>query len=172
MQLIKTSRLFQYDPLIMEPLRSVTERFAAKAVSGLSRAPTESARNNSGVLYFKWQSPCPEIEALWVSIQPAEVTLSCKISHTHFSATRYHSGSLTRLRLKRRIVRDAFREVSRFLDGEIAVTISYDGQGKVHSYGWGDRSQLPFSVESLRRVFGVEMSERAWNWNGEINVSG
>ncbi|WP_139237346.1 hypothetical protein [Polaromonas sp. YR568] len=157
--------------LIMEPLRSITERLAAKAVSRLSRMPTEFGRSNYGVLYFKWQSPCPEIDALWVSVQPTEVTLSCRISHTHFSATRYHHESLTRLKLKRRIVHDGFREVSRFLDGEVAATISYDAQGKVHSYGWCDKSQLHSSMEYLRKVFGADMSERAWNWDGEVNVS-
>ena len=154
----------------MEPLRSVTERLAVKAVARLPHAPTEFARNGHGVLYFMWQSPCSEIGALWVSVQPTEVTLSCKISHTHFSAVRYHGESPTRLKLKRRIVRDGFREVSRFLNGKVAVTVSYDGQGNVHSYGWCDRSQLPSSMESLHRIFGENMSERAWSWSGEINA--
>ncbi len=153
----------------MESFQLLHERLAANAVADLSQPPTEIGRSSYGVLYFKWGSPCPDIEALWVSITAREVTLSCKISHTHFSVTHYRRG-LTWRKLKYRIVRDGFNEAARFLSGEIAATITYNGDGKPHSYGWSERSRLAESLEYLRNVFGPEMTQRGWIWNGEVNV--
>lgn len=154
----------------MEPFRLLHERLAANAVDALPQPPTEIGRSSYGVLYFKWESPCPDIEALWVSITSREVTLSCRISHTHFSVTHYRRR-LTWRKLKYRIVRDGFNEAARFLAGEIAATISYNGEGKPHSYGWSEGSRLAESVEHLRKVFGPEMKQRAWVWNGEVNAN-
>jgi hypothetical protein len=57
------------------------------------------------------------------------------------------------------------------LAGEVAATISYDGEGKPHSYGWAESSRLAESLEYLRKVFGSEMTQRAWCWNGEVNAN-
>jgi hypothetical protein len=153
----------------VEPVRVLHERLAVNAVAALPQPPTEVGRSSNGVLYFKWESPCPDIEALWVSISSREVTLSCRISHTHFSVTSYRPR-LTWRKLKYRIVQDGFNEAARFLDGEVATTISYDGEGKPHSYGWAERKRLAESLEYLREVFGPEMTQRAWDWNGEVNA--
>jgi hypothetical protein len=146
---------------------SLTERLFLRGVGKVAPSPSEVARNSYGILNFKWDSPCLEVEALWVSITPREITLSCKISHTHFSRTSYLRESLTNLALKRLIVRDSLIEVSKFLDGEIVASISYR-DGEPLGRGWWKKSQLPSAIAHSRKVFGVAVTERAWDWNGEI----
>ncbi len=148
---------------------TLTERLFFRGVGEVVPSPSEVARNSYGILNLKWDSPCCEIEALGVSVTPGEITLSCKISHTHFSRTSYIRESLTNLALKRRIVRDGLLEVSKFLDGEIVASISYR-DGKPLGCGWWKKSQLASALAHSRSVFGAAVTERAWDWNGEITL--
>jgi hypothetical protein len=148
------------------------ERMFLRAARELPAVPSEVARSSYGVLYLKWACPCPEIEALWVSVQPTEITLSCKVTHTHFSRTRYLKDRLTSLALKRRIVRDAIREAALFLCGQVSVTISYTDTGAKQSSGWCKMEQLSSSLAYSRKVFGSGITQQAWSWNGPVNQSG
>jgi len=148
---------------------TLTERMFLRGVGEVVPSPSDVARNSYGILNFKWDSPCLEVEALWVSVTPREITLGCKISHTHFSRTSYLRESLTNLALKRRIVRDSLLEVSKFLDGEIVASILYR-DGKPLGSGWWKKSQLASAIAHSRKVFGVTITERAWDWNGEITL--
>jgi hypothetical protein len=138
----------------------------ARTVRMVPVGPSEVARNPYGILFYKWDCPCREIEALWVSVRPTEITLSCKISHTHFSRTTYHKRKFTSLALKRRIVRDAIHEVTLFLAGRIAVTILLGADGTEHSQGWCRTEQLDSSLAYSRKVFGPGITQQAWSWNG------
>ena len=151
----------------------LTERlFLQSALSKLPLHEAEVDRNKYGVLYFKWISPCKELEALWVSVTAFEIVLSCAIAHSHIARTSYSfKEKITNLKTKRRIVRDAVRQVSLFLDSQIAATITYDEHGKKHSSGWCPRKQLASSLEYTRKVFGHGMTERAWVWSGEVEIA-
>lgn len=142
------------------------------AISKLPLHEAEIDRNSYGVLYFKWVSPCQELEALWVSVASSEIVLSCAIAHTHIARTSYSfKEKITNLKTKRRIVRDGIRNVSQFLDSKIAATITFDEHGKKHCSGWCQREQLASSLEYTRKVFGNGMTERAWVWSGEVKVA-
>jgi hypothetical protein len=153
----------------------LTERqFIHRAYAQLPLAGVKVERNSYGVLYFQWISPCPEIAALWVSVTPKEVVLSCAISHRHISMQHYslrRSKKMPNIVAKRRTVRDAIREVALFLNSKIAATITYDETGAKHSSGWCPKDQLTSSFEYTKKVFGPEMTQRAWVWSGEVNVT-
>ena len=152
----------------MEIAKNFTERLFLSASRALPIPAAEVARNAHGILYLKWHCPCQEIGALWVSLKPTEITLSCNVAHTHFSSSRYLKLKLTTLQLKRRIVRAAAREVALFLSGKISVTISYTGAGTKQSSGWCATGQLGSSLVHSRKVFGPDITQRAWSWNGPV----
>ena len=147
----------------MRPVRPILERLVARAVESLPAA--ETGRNSWGVRWFRWASPCEEIEALWLSVTAQEVVLSCRLAHTHFSRDRYHRERLTNLRLKRRIARDAIQEARRFMSGRVAVVI--DAGGTSGSSMWCPLDQLLGAMEHSRQVFGGT-PQRAWVWSGAV----
>lgn len=150
----------------------LTERlFLHSAMSKLPLQEAEIGRNQYGVLYLKWISPCEELEALWVSVTSSEIVLSCAIAHSHITRVDYLRERLTKLKAKRRIVRDGIKKVSRFLDSQTAATITYDEHGKEHSFGWCSREDLASSLEYTREVFGEGMTKRAWVWSGEVKIA-
>jgi hypothetical protein len=150
----------------------LTERlFLHAATSKLPLHQAEMHRNSYGVLYFKWVSPCPELEALWVSVTPSEIILSCAIAHSHISRENYFGlEKVTNRENKRRIVRDGIKQTSRFLDGQTAATITYDEHGNKHSSGWCPTAQLASSLDYTREIFGSGMTEKAWIWSGEVKI--
>jgi hypothetical protein len=155
-----------------KPKNIIERLFIQKAEELLPVALAEINRNKFGILCYKWISPCPEIEALWVSICPKEIVLSCKISHNHIARTDYiRQKRITNIDLKRRIVRDGIREVSLFLQGQIAATIAYDENGNQHGSGWCNRNQLASGLEHMQKVFGSGMTQCAWVWSGEVNLT-
>jgi len=147
----------------MKTAHSAIERLVSRHVSNLPAA--ESGRNSWGGLWFKWVSPCPEIEALWLSVRQGEVVLSCKVSHIHFSRSRYAKEKPTNLRLKRLIAQDAVKEAGRFLRGETAVLAQIATSGAVISSAWCAKSAVP----KLIHTFGKPVY--AWQWPGQINTA-
>jgi len=145
---------------------SAIEHFVRRHVSVLPVA--ETGRNSWGVLWFKWPAPCAELEALWLSVTPREVALSCKLAHTHFSSTRYLPKKLTNLQLKRHIAREAVAEAGRFLRGEIAVAVERNEEGTVSSAMWCHKRQLLDAIAQSRSVFGTSKKYDAWAWSGAI----
>ena len=134
----------------------------------LSTIPaTETGRNSWGVLWFRWTSPCAEIEALWLSVTSNEVVLSCKVGHTHFSRSNYHREKLTNLRLKRRISKDAVKEAMCFLRSEIAVAAEFKSDGSQVTSIWCNKRQLSAVLEHSRQVLGPAQ-HRAWVWSGAV----
>ncbi|WP_143707499.1 hypothetical protein [Uliginosibacterium sp. TH139] len=153
--------------------KNITERlFMQKAITHLPVSEAEIDRNSYGILYYKWISPCPDIEALWVSVKPNEIVLSCRITHQHISRSHYsYQEKISNIELKRRIVRDSIREASLFLQGEIAATIYYDEKVMEHSYGLCKLSQLASNFQYYKEVFGPKMTQRSWAWFGEVNAA-
>jgi hypothetical protein len=151
--------------------KHITERMFLRAVRAVPVAASDSGRSSYGVLYLKWDCPCPEIEALWASALPTEIILSCRVASSHFTRTRYIREHLTSLALKRRMIRDAVREIELFLEGEIAVSTSYSPNGAVHSYGWGKTKNFEASREYERKIFGPAITTKAWSWSGAIDVA-
>jgi len=147
----------------------MTERLFLHRVRAIHVPPTAVERNSYGVLFCRWDCPCPDIGALWASIKPREVVLSTKVSHCHFERTNYLEETMSNLVYKRRIVRDSLLEVSRFLRGEIAVSITYKN-GKLHSRGWCRVAQLSSAMSRSEELFGPGLVEKAWNWSGEITA--
>lgn len=149
----------------MKTSTSKLERFVLHQLRALPVA--DSGRNQMGVLWFKWISPCPEIEALWLSVTQHEVVLSCKVAHYHFSRCAYQREKLTNLWLKRRIARDSVMEAARFLLSEIAVATEITDDDSLGSSMWCQANQLPAALEYSRQILGPS-KHRAWVWSGEI----
>jgi hypothetical protein len=149
----------------MKATASTLERLVSQRLSALPSA--ETGRNSWGILWFKWASPCPEIEALWLSVTPREVVLSCKVGHSHFSRSTYHHEKLTNLRLKRRIAKEAVKEATRFLRSEIAVGTEVKDDASQGSSMWCRASQLSAALEHSRNVLGPAQ-HRAWVWSGAV----
>jgi hypothetical protein len=147
------------------------QNFLEKNFMGLMKRlpilPNEIVRNSFGVLSFKWDAPCFEVDALWVSIKPKEIILSCKIAHSHFSYNRYLGKKMTKLKLKKKIVKDAIREIMSFLESRIAVTVSNDKKGNVYGYGWCNLNQVSAMMMSLQKASEQQLATRIWTWSGE-----
>lgn len=155
---------------MLQPQNTVERLFMHRAAKRLPVANAEVTRNDYGILCYKWTSPCPEIGALWVSLCRYEIVLSCEVSHDHIGRTRYLPKELSSIALKRRIVHDAIREISLLLRGGIAAIITYDEHGKQFSSGSCRTDQIASSLAYTRQVFGPHMTERAWNWFGELEI--
>lgn len=54
--------------------------------------------------------------------------------------------------------------------GDIAFAIHYDGAGKKHGYGIVKTAGIADSLQYSRKVFGPEMTMRAWTWQGEVEI--
>lgn len=149
---------------------SYLERSFASAAAALGLDLSGVERNAWGYLVFRWDAPSPDIGSLWASIAPAEVVLASRISHLHFDGGSYRTEKLSGRKLKPRIARDAAEMAARILNGEMCDTISYDAEGQPHSNGWVPKDGLVESLAYSRRIFGAEISMRAWNWFGEVSV--
>lgn len=169
--MVATRRMFSRGPGVAPRLRprSMTERLFLHGIHAIPVPPAAIERNSSGVLFCRWDCPCPDIEALWTSITPREVVLSTKISHCHIGRTNYLKEKMSNRAFKRRMVRDGLLEVSRFLRGEVAVSVAYKN-GEHYSSGWCKLAQLSSARSRLEKLFGPGLVQRAWNWSGEIGA--
>jgi hypothetical protein len=149
----------------MKPATTYLERRVSGLLSELPKS--ETGRNSYGTLWFKWSAPSAELEALWLSVVPGEVVLSCRVAHTHFSRTQYLPKKFTNRQLKRRIARDAVNEAARFLRGEIAVAAEFDQHGVMGSSMWCLKDSLPGALAHSTKLFGPR-KYRAWSWSGEV----
>lgn len=119
---------------LLKLAKNVLER---RVIHGLHNLPhAEVGRNYSGLLWFKWQAPCAELEALWLSVSSYEIILSCKRGHRHFSKSTYLPEKLTKRRMKHRIARDACAEVRRFIAGEIVIADEIREDGMLGTSIW------------------------------------
>jgi hypothetical protein len=152
--------------------QSALERLVTAKIAAHLPRPDQIGRTLLGDhLFFEWCCACPEIGALWLTVYAHnEIILSCEITHTHFSRSCYIRENLTNLQRKRRIARDAVREARRFLQEEIAATISYAPDGTIHSHGWCPTAKLTSTMEYARKVFGEGLTDRAWTCHGEVTV--
>jgi len=148
------------------------ERLVTNKITAHLPSPDQIGRTPLGNhLFFEWRCACPEIGALWLTVYAHnEIILSCEITHTHFSCSRYIREKLTNLQRKRRIARDAVQEARRFLRDEIAATITYAADGTIHSYGWCPTAKLASTVAYARKVFGEGLTDRAWTCHGEVST--
>lgn len=151
---------------------TILERLVANKIAKYLPCPDQIGRTPQGDhLFFEWRCTCPKIGALWLTVSARnEIILSCEIAHTHFSRSCYIHEKLTNLQHKRRIARDSVREAWRFMQGEIAATISYAADGTIHSYGWCPTAQLASSRQYARNVFGEGITHRAWTWQKEVTI--
>jgi hypothetical protein len=152
--------------------QTALERLVTGKIAAHLPHPDQIGRTALGDhLFFEWRCACPEIGALWLTVSARnEIILSCEITHTHFSRSCYIRENLTNLQRKRRIARDAVREAQRFLQGEIAATITYATDGTIHSYGWCPTAQLTSTLQHELKVFDEGITRRAWTWLGKVSA--
>ncbi|WP_131819194.1 hypothetical protein [Sphingomonas jatrophae] len=145
------------------PLSATEQAFAAFAASTLPAAQIE--RNDHGILTYKWASPCPELEALYVWIDDLYITLATKISHLHVDRNSFARDTIREERLAHIIAEEAASGARGILDGRVVFIQYYDEtSGKVLGQsGVWNRDDW---VEENRR--GTREAQRAWSWSGEV----
>ena len=148
--------------------QNLLERRVTFLVGKALPEPSDSGRNEWGVLWFKWVSPCAEVKSLCLSVSGREVVLSCDVTHTHIGASNIHQERLTNRGLKQRIAVDAVREAQRFFRGQIAVACEVTADGSMGASSWCPIAKLPSLLEDVKRI--SDRDWRAWTWIGEAKV--
>lgn len=145
--------------------RSFLLRLVAHHVAALP--PSERGRNEYGVSWFKWSSPCPQIEALWLYVRPTEVTLSTKHFHRHFDLLphNYPLRCSSNRRRKLAAARLAAREAAAFMRGERAVILDANAPGQASSCRL---SQLSETLEYWKQNATKPVDLQAWAWSGAL----
>ena len=155
----------------MEATKNATERmFLDAAAAALPLDQAKIFRNEWRVFCLIWECPCPDIGDLGVGVRQDDIIIFCKITHAHFDKNQYRLEKLGRIKIRKRIVEDAVAFVAETMADNIAFTISYDNTGKKHGCGIVETAGIADSLQYSRKVFGPEMTMRAWTWQGEVKI--
>ena len=129
--------------------------------------PSEVGRSAYGVPWFRWRSPCAEVEALWLYVKSNEVTLSTKHFHQHFELLphRFHPLCRSKLQRKRAIARQAVREAAAIIRGERAVLLDANTPGQAACCRL---SQLAEAVARWKQGANGPVALKAWSWSGAV----
>ncbi len=146
--------------------RAFLRRLSAPALT----APASLERNALNHLILRWDSPCPEIGSLWASVTRREIVLSTRISHQHFDRSPWPEERLSGRKLKVRMGRQAAEMAGAVLSGALCDTISYAADGRPYGNGFCPRDRLIENLAYARRVFGEDITTRAWAWLGEMQL--
>lgn len=152
------------------PQNMTEEQFFAAAKIMLPEIDLEIGRNEWGTLYYRWLSPSPMLGALSVYVKDGEVQLSTKISHAHVDGHDFGGENLADEEISQRIVQTGVAKAAAIMRSEIAFTETFDGHGNKFSSGVCETRHLAESLRYTRQVFGQEMTERAYIWQGEIAI--
>jgi hypothetical protein len=149
----------------MGPATSLVERLVRHHLSSLP--PAEVGRSTYGVPWFRWRSPCAEIEALWLYVKANEVMLSTKHFHRHFELLPHRCPPLARSKRqrKRAIAREAAREAAAFIRGERAVVLDANAPNQA---GCCRISRLAETVAHWKQVAKGPVALTAWAWSGPV----
>ena len=143
----------------------MVERLVMHHLAALPKA--EAGHSAYGVPWFKWPSPCPEIEALWLYVKSNEVTLSTKHFHQHFELSPHRFPPLRRSKLqrKRAIARQAVREAAAFMRGGRVVLLDPNSPGQAACC---PISRLAETVSHWKQTASAPVALRAWAWSGAV----
>ena len=141
------------------------ERLVAHHLAALP--PAEVGRNEHGISWFKWSSPCPQIEALWLYVGPREVTLSTKHFHQHFDLLAHHHPRRCASKRQRKLAaaRQAVREAAAFMRGERVVVLDADSPGQASCCRL---SQLSETIARWKKLATAQVNLQAWAWSGAL----
>jgi len=140
---------------------SALERLLAFHLAPLR--PTQSGRNEWGVLWFEWQSKTDAVGPLFAYVSSRDVTLSCGPAHTHFDVNLGSYRALTNRVAKKSVAREAAKEVARFLRDEIAVVTDIEAGGASFSSAWCHVSKLDDLLGQVGSESNSERQCRAWS---------
>lgn len=154
----------------LTPQNLIEEHFIAGADVALPMIGRQISRGDWGGLIYRWSSSCAEIGTLSVSVQGEGVTLSTDISHTHITSVDFQNEGLSTEDLARRIAEESVAKAAAIMAGEIAFTETFDGKGQRFSSGICRTEDLREGLRHMRKVFGQEMTERAFTWFGQVLI--
>lgn len=145
--------------------RKFLERLASKGVLNVKSQTTEA-----GDLLVWLDSSCPEVGYLRARVRPAEISLSCKVTHTHADSgyhMRHGSGDPVEA-----MIEEAASTFADFVQGRMFVQREIGADGLEVSTGWRRFGQ-PHSPNPRYRALIIQLhggpsTIRAWSWTGEV----
>jgi len=147
-------------------------QFAEQAEAKLPLRHAEAYRNDGGNLVYRWDSPCQEVEGLWLTIHDQqEIMLSSRLSHTHVEcwsvAARLPEGG----DVWSGVIEEAISQALEILAGRTVFVKIFDSNGNQESSSgvsplrlWKDRSNRA----EWTKHYGEGWRARAWNWSGQV----
>lgn len=127
------------------------------------------SRNEYGVFSISVESPCEEIGYLKAYVQEGEITLTCKVSHTHFEASYFRRlGELDPIKA---MIENAAKSFRDFLNDETYVSNTTTEDGRSVCSGWGSIGTAGDSAKRLetilRRQHKSPIKTEYWVWSGK-----
>jgi hypothetical protein len=148
------------------------ERFFLANLADRGVHGIQTRRNDeSGELLVRMESPCPDVGYIAASVNDVEITLSCRITHTHSDADYFTRCGVENPQL--RMIEEAARAFADFVQGRSFVEQEITHDGLLGASGWrtfGEpRVPNPRYRAVIESLHGGPSTIRAWSWAGEIN---
>jgi hypothetical protein len=122
-------------------------------------------KSSEGRLVLTKTSPCQEIGYLNIYVGASEIMLSCKISHSHITASDAALESTS-------FPEFAVKKIHDFVLDNIAVSVETAPNGEVVSSGWCLKSAIgqitPDYVEFMEQLYGGPTKAIYWFWSGKF----
>ncbi len=126
--------------------------------------------DKSGELIARIDSPCTEVGFIAARVSEVEITLSCRLTHTHSDAGYFRRCGIENPQL--RMIDEAARNFADFVQGRSFVEQEIKHNGLLGASGWRlfgkPREPNPQYRALVERLDGGPSTIRAWSWNGEI----
>lgn len=130
-------------------------------------AEFEIARNDYGILTLNKTAPCAEIGALYVFVKPEEITISCKITHTHSERGYLERMGSTDPEVD--MITEAIGKVNDFISDRIVVSRTTAGNGMNIGSGWRTLEQTGAGADwitFLETLHPAPILVEEWTWSG------
>lgn len=122
------------------------------------------SRGSNGKLVLTKNAPCRENETLHVYVGSDDVMLSCKLSHSHITASDATAELSNLYDLAAKAVHD-------LLTDKIAISVETSPNGEVVSTGWCLKHAIgqvtPGYAELMSGLFGGPTQTIYWFWSGQ-----
>lgn len=125
----------------------------------------------TGELIVRMESPCADVGYIAARVNEAEITLSCRITHTHSDANYFKRCGIENPQLH--MINEAVKQFANFVQGRSFVEQEVKHNGLWGASGWrlfGEpRTSNPQYRAAVENIDGGPCTIRAWSWTEEIH---
>lgn len=152
----------------MTPSEIEASFLAGLAAHGIASVAQERAEDGSLVVSVK--APCDAVGFIRASIAPLEITLGCKLTHTHADSGYFlrHGSSDP----QREMIAEALDIFADFVHGKLLVVEETGADGKPVSNGWRRADEPAHHNPAYRALIeqqhGGPSTFTFWSWAGQV----